>query len=479
MNSARFEPAIGLEVHARLRTRTKMFCGCANDFGGAPNSRVCPVCLGLPGSLPTVGAAAVSLGMRIALALGCAVQPVSRFDRKTYFYPDLPKNYQITQYAEPLALGGSLDVPGSEGGRPVRIERLHLEEDAARLVHRPGAVLVDANRAGVPLAEIVTRPDLRSGEEARDWLAALRRLLIHLDACDGNLERGSLRCDANISLRPAGAREPGAPVEIKNLNTLQGVRRALEFERRRQRSILEDGGTVARETRGWDADRGETFPMRPKETTPDYRYFPEPDLPALRLDEREIRAAAASLPEPPAAIEARFVRDHGLPPADAWLLTETPATAAYFEAVAAAAGDPVAAARWVVGEVRGVLNSRGWRMEDFPVAAAELAALLRLLREGAIARPAARAAFDHMVATGAGAEEAVERLGLRRIADSAELARLAAEILAEHPAQARQWREGKDALADFFLGLIIRRTGGRADPAAVRETLEAVRDRRP
>jgi len=471
-----WETVIGLEIHARLSTRTKMFCGCANLGGGEPNTRVCPVCLGLPGSLPTVNSSAVELGSRIALALGANIRPTSRFDRKSYFYPDLPRNYQITQYAEPLAEGGGLAVPG--GGRKVGIIRIHLEEDAGRLIHLPGSTLVDLNRAGVPLAEIVTRPDLRSGADAAAWFAELRRLLLHLRVCDGNLAAGSLRCDANVSVRRSRDDRLGAPVELKNLNTLAGLRRSLEFEAERQTAILIAGGEVRRETRGWDADKNLSFPMRSKESSPDYRYFPEPDLPPLRIAPAAIRAWRVSLPELPAARESRFVNDLGLRPEIAGLVAETPEMADYFEEVSAVLGDPAAAADWLVGEARRVLNDRGWAVADLPVGPPKTAELLELLRDGRISRSAAKSVFERMAETGRDAAEVVREMGLTRLADPVELAAVAVEVVDEHPENVAAWISGKTGLIDWFVGRMIERTAGRADPVIARRVVGAELDRR-
>lgn len=462
------ETVIGLEIHARLRTRTKMFCACPNAAGGEPNSRICPVCLGLPGSLPTVNRRAVELGARIALALGARVAPESRFDRKSYFYPDLPRNYQITQFAEPLAVGGGLDVPGAGSARLIRI---HLEEDAGRLVHRPGETLVDLNRAGAPLAEIVTRPDLRTGDEAARWLAELRLLLIHLDACDGEMAAGSLRCDANISVRPRGSDELGAAVELKNLNSISGLRRALEFEAARQAEILRSGGAVERETRGWDPDRGRTYPMRGKETAPDYRYFPEPDLPPLAVDPADLDAWRAGLPEPPAARRGRYVSEMGIAAEQAAVLVETPAEAEYFERTAAAFGDPREAARWICGELRRIRRAAGAAAEDPPVAPERLAALLAMLRDRRISSAAAKIVLERMADTGEDPGAIVRREGLSLSADPRSVEAAAAAIAAENPDQAEAWAAGKTGLLEWFVGRLMARTGGRADPVAAREVM--------
>lgn len=476
------EAVIGLEVHAQLATRTKLFCSCPAAFGAAPNAHVCPVCLGLPGALPVLNGQAVALALRVAEALGADIARRSAFARKNYFYPDLPKNYQITQYEEPLAANGRLEVPVPGATRPVRVVRLHLEEDAGKLVHDPagaGATLVDLNRAGVPLLEIVTAPDLRGGAEAQACLARLRRTLLYLGACDGGMEEGSLRCDANVSVRPRGSAALGVKVEVKNVNSLRGLRRAIDHEAARQAQLLAEGSRVAPETRGWDADAGRTVPMRSKEGEPDYRYFPEPDLPPLVLAEAEIAAARAALPELPDAREARLAREWGLTPDDAALLTDTPALADYLEATARALGDGPAAAHWIATELLKAAHELGASVAAFPVPPAALAGLLRLVRDGEVSGRAAKEVFAEMVATGAGAADVVARRGLRQLSDAEAIRPAVEHVLDAHPREVAAYLGGKRGLLAFFVGLVLRETGGRASPPlASRLVAEALEQRR-
>ncbi len=520
--SAATAARVGLEIHARLRTRSKLFCACAADYGAPPNSRTCPVCLGLPGSLPVLNGRAVELALRVALAVGARPAPRSAFARKSYFYPDLPRNYQITQYERPLAVGGALALGAGPRRRRVRIERLHLEEDAGRLLHGGGGpaaapTRVDLNRAGTPLLEIVTAPDLRDGEEAAELLRRLRRLLLHLEACDGNLEEGSLRCDANVSLggddapgggaaasvRPgAGAgRPPGAPpglVEIKNLNSFGALRRAVAHEIERQGAVLAAGGRIERQTRGWDATGARTVFLRSKERAHDYRYFPEPDLPPLVVAEALVERVARSLPEPPEERARRLAREHGLSRERADLLCETPELAGYFEAVAAdlaggrgdgpggaGKGGPAAegssrsadaaagrlVAGWLATEVLGHLRRAGLTVESLPVPPGRMARLLRLIRDGVVSRRAAREVLAAMLATGQEPEALVRSLGLERTDDPAELTAAAAAVLAAHPDEVAAYLRGRRGLLAFFMGRLMGRTEGRADPQAARRAL--------
>ena len=457
------ESVIGLEVHVRLRTRTKIFCACRNAYGAPPNSLTCPVCLGLPGALPVLNKAAVELALRLGLALGCRVRLRSRFARKCYFYPDLPRNYQITQHDEPLCEGGRLEI----GDREITLERIHLEDDAGRMLDRAADQCLDFNRAGAPLAEIVTRPELRSGEEARLFLRALRRLLRALDVCDGDMEKGSLRCDANISLRPAAGAKTGPRVELKNLNTMRGVRRALDHEAARQATRLAAGRPLVPETRGWDARRGETFRMRLKEASSEYRYFPEPDLPPLVVDEDRLASIRRALPELPANRERRYVAALGLDAGAAATLCESPALAAYFEAMTRALDDASACANWVTGEVLRICRERTLNAAAFPVLPGEAAALLRRVAGGRLSLGAAKSVFASMVAEGLTAAAALARADLELIADRGALAPVVDRVLAENPDQVASWRAGKTGVADWLIGRVMAATGGRADPALV------------
>jgi aspartyl-tRNA(Asn)/glutamyl-tRNA(Gln) amidotransferase subunit B len=480
---AGYEPVIGLEVHAQLLTRTKLFCGCENRFGAPPNTLVCPVCLALPGALPVPSRASVSLALRAGLALGCRINEVSVFERKNYFYPDLPKGYQISQYERPLAVDGTIEVTGADGARKrVRVQRVHMEEDAGKLLHegfpwsgeKSG---VDLNRAGVPLIEIVSAPDLCSAEEAHQYLTALRAVLLYAGVSDCNMEEGSLRCDANVSVRPRGQRQLGTRAEIKNLNSFRHVARALEHEISRQVAVLESGGSVVQETRLWNAERGETAPMRSKEEAHDYRYFPEPDLPPLVVDEGWVDEVRRTLPELPAARRERFATQYGLPPYDASVLTQERALADYFEAAAAASGDAKSASNWVMTEVLRRLKDDERPIERCPVSPLALAGLLKLIGAGTISGKIAKDVFEKMWTTGEDAARIVEREGLRQVSDEGELAALIAELVAASPEQATSYRAGKTAALGWFVGQVMKRTGGRANPqlvnAILRQALEA------
>ena len=460
-----YAPVVGLEIHVQLRTRSKLFCGDAAEYGASPNTRLCPVCLGLPGALPVPNERAVDLAVRTALGLGCRVHALSRFARKHYSYPDLPKGYQITQHREPLAEGGRLELPG--GGRAVRIRRVHLEEDTGKSLHDrvPGRSALDFNRAGVPLVEIVTEPDLRSPAEARAFLLRLKQTLEYLEVSDCNLEEGSLRVDANVSLRRGG--EPaGTRTEVKNLNSFSAVEKALAFEVARQTALRRAGGAVEPQTLLWDAGRGEARALRSKEDAADYRYLPEPDLPPLRLDAARVAEQRAALPELPGARAARLSREHALAGAHAEQLCATREMADYFEAVVAAGAGAREAASWLMGEVAAALNREGATPGALGVAPGALAELLGLVAAGELSRTAARAVFAEMRG-GAGAREVVERAGLRAVRGEAALAGWVEEALAAHPREVERYRAGERRLLGFFVGRVMRAAGGRADARSV------------
>ncbi|MEJ2187297.1 MAG: Asp-tRNA(Asn)/Glu-tRNA(Gln) amidotransferase subunit GatB, partial [Gemmatimonadota bacterium] len=454
------DAVIGLEIHVQLDTRTKMFCADRNEFGGEPNTRVCPVCLGLPGALPVTNERAVALGVRTALGLSCTVHPVSVFARKNYFYPDLPKGYQITQYDRPLATDGWLDVNGER----VRIRRVHLEEDAGKSLHDrvPDLTAVDLNRAGVPLVEIVTEPDLTSPGQTREFLKHLKQLLEYLGVSDCDMEKGSLRVDANVSLAGEAS---STRSELKNMNSFANVERALLFEIGRRSQIQAVGGRLSAATLLWDADRGEARPIRAKEESDDYRYFPEPDLPPLVLEQAAIDEARSRLPELPAARRARFRDTYGLPEYDADVLTSTRDVADYFEAVAGAAGDAKAASNWVMTEVLAWLNRSRTPLSDLPVPAERLAELIRLVGRGTVSNTAARQVFEQMLSTGRSAADIVEAEGLAQVRDAQRLEDWAEAVLAAHPDVAERYRQGEDKLLGFLMGQLMRMSDGRADPA--------------
>jgi aspartyl-tRNA(Asn)/glutamyl-tRNA(Gln) amidotransferase subunit B len=473
-----FEPAIGLEIHAQLLTRTKMFCGCPVRFGAPPNSSTCPVCLGLPGALPVLNTHAVDLAVMAGLALGCDVQEFSEFARKNYFYPDLPKGYQITQYDHPLATGGQLALADSDGVHEVRILRLHLEEDAGKSIHDAGgasasATWLDFNRSGVPLVEIVTGPDLRSGAHAASLFRQLREVLVALQVNDGNMEEGSLRCDANVSVRPQGADRLGVKVEIKNLNSFRFLQRAIDYEITRQTGVLAQGSLVRAETRLWDAAAERTEPMRSKEGSEDYRYFPEPDLPGLVVASARVRAIRERLPELPEARRVRFEARYGLSGPLAAVLAESIALGEYFEIVAAESGDALAAAEWMRGELLRRLAESGLELGAVPLAPRALGRLIRMVSAGALSHQAAKKVFGLMFATGDDPEPIVEREGLAQLSDPETLAALVREVVEAHAGPAAQYRAGKRSVLGFLVGAVMRASAGRANPQLVEEMLKS------
>ncbi|HEV8358757.1 MAG TPA: Asp-tRNA(Asn)/Glu-tRNA(Gln) amidotransferase subunit GatB [Gemmatimonadales bacterium] len=465
-----WETVIGLEVHVQLGTRSKMFCGCSTAFGEPPNTNVCPVCLGLPGALPVPNGQAIRLAVRGALALGSAVQERSVFSRKNYFYPDLPKGYQISQFDRPLATGGRLGIESPDRGPiEVTIERLHVEEDAGKSLHDrvPGRTAVDLNRAGVPLAEIVSGPDLRSPAEARAYLTALRQILVYAEVSECSMEKGSLRVDANISLRRPDAAGLGTKTEIKNLNSFANVERALDAERARQRALLESGGRVEQVTLLFNAATGQVRPIRSKEESHDYRYFPDPDLPPLVLSREWIEEVRAELPELPAARRARLAARYALPAYDAAVLTSERAIADYFEAVVQTGTEPKAAANWILGEVMTGYNDAG----RFAVPPARLAALIALVRDGTVSHQAAKKVYVEMAASEGDPRETAERLGLLQVRDEGALEVWAEEVLAAHPREVERYQAGEAKLLAFLTGQVMKRSRGQADPKAVQPVL--------
>jgi aspartyl-tRNA(Asn)/glutamyl-tRNA(Gln) amidotransferase subunit B len=465
-----WETVIGLEVHVQLGTRSKMFCSCATSFGDPPNTNVCPVCLGLPGALPVPNREAVRFGIRAALALGCTIHERSVFARKNYFYPDLPKGYQISQFDRPLATAGSVAVESAErGALEVSIVRLHLEEDAGKSLHDriPGRTAVDLNRAGVPLAEIVSGPDLRSPAEARAYLVTLKQLLVYAGVSECSMEKGSLRVDANVSIRPAGQDLLGTKTEIKNLNSFANVERALEWERGRQQRELEGGGVIRQMTLLFNASTGQVRPMRSKEESHDYRYFPDPDIPPLVLSGKWIEEIRSELPELPAARRARFGVQYGLPPYDAGVLTADRAIAEYYEAVVAAGADPKAAANWVMTESLTGYNEAG----RFAVSAQALASLLALIKAGTVSHQAAKKVFLELGTDGADPRAVAERLGLLQVRDEGALETWVDEVIAAHPQEVQRYRAGESKLLGFLTGQVMRKSQGKADPKGVQPVL--------
>jgi aspartyl-tRNA(Asn)/glutamyl-tRNA(Gln) amidotransferase subunit B len=471
----RWEMVVGLEVHVQLKTRTKIFCSCSADFGAAPNANTCPVCLALPGALPVLNERAVGLATRAALALNCAVQQVSIFARKNYFYPDLPKGYQISQFDKPLALDGWIEIGTRAVGAPIRIgiTRVHVEEDAGKSIHDrfSGATAIDLNRSGVPLIEIVSEPDIRSAEQAGAYLRVLKQILEYVDVSDVNMEEGSLRVDANVSARRRGDTKLGTKTEVKNMNSFSGVERALEVEFARHVGVLEAGGSIEQQTMLWD---GSTVrPARSKEGSHDYRYFPEPDLPPLILAPEWIEQVRKDLPELPAARRARFADEYKLGEYDVEVLTANPRLADYYESVARAHGEPKAAANWVMGEVMATIKTSGEDIARFRVRPADLASLLNLVRDGVVSHTAAKQIFGHMVATGDPPAQIAEREGLVKVDDDAQLAAWLDEVIAENPAEAERYRNGEKRLQGVLIGAVMKKSKGRADPRKLNQLLTA------
>jgi aspartyl-tRNA(Asn)/glutamyl-tRNA(Gln) amidotransferase subunit B len=478
---ARYEPVIGLEVHCQLLTATKIFCACRNRFGDAPNTNVCPVCLGIPGALPVLSRKAVELAIRAGLATHCTIQETSIFARKNYFYPDLPKGYQISQYERPLATEGYVEIPLAGSFRRVRLQRIHMEEDAGKLLHegfpwsaeRSG---VDFNRSGVPLIEIVSHPDICSSEEAYEYLSALKSVLLYAEVSDCNMEEGSLRCDANVSVRPRGTEAFGTRTEIKNLNSFRNVARSIDYEIARQVAVVESGGKIVQETRLWNADRGETVSMRSKEEAHDYRYFPEPDLPPLVVRTEWIEEVRASLPELPAEKRHRFVAQYGIPDYDAGVLTLSRDVADYYETVAKESGNAKAASNWVMTEVLRKLKEDERPLSACPVKPASLAEMVRLVGEGVISGSTGKTVFEKMWATGDAPRAIVEREGLVQVSDEGAIQAAIDEVVAGNPQQVATYKKGKTSTLGWFVGQVMKKTGGKANPQVVNALLKKALD---
>ena len=469
-----FEPVIGLEVHAQLKTKTKIFCSCSTAFGAPPNTHTCPVCLGMPGVLPVLNKKVVEYTMRMALATGCKIKSESRFARKNYFYPDLPKGYQISQYELPIAQHGHVDVEDNGDHHRIGITRIHMEEDAGKLNHDTGrpVSMVDFNRTGVPLIEIVSEPDIRSPEAAGAYLRQLRSIVRYLGICDGNLEEGSFRCDANVSIRPKGSDTFGTRTEIKNLNSFKHVEKALQYEINRQKEVLADGGAVAQETRLWDPAKNRTDSMRSKEEAHDYRYFPDPDLLPLVIDEDWIETVRKNLPELPAEKKKRFVVDYGLPSYDAEILTSDRNLAEYFENCLQGFNQPKPVSNWIMGSLLGLLNAEGKSIDQAPISAPDLARLLKLIDNGTISGKIAKTVFDEMAKSGKSPQSIVEDKGLVQISDSSAIEDIISKVLAGCSAEVEAYRNGKTKLLGFFVGQVMKETRGKANPKMVNEILK-------
>jgi aspartyl-tRNA(Asn)/glutamyl-tRNA(Gln) amidotransferase subunit B len=473
---AKYEPVIGLEVHVQLLTKTKIFCGCSTRFGDPPNANVCPVCLGLPGTLPVLNKRAIEMAMRASLALNCTVHERSRFARKNYFYPDLPKGYQISQYELPLATGGFLDIEVAGARKRIGITRLHLEEDAAKNLHEGFSqsatkAYIDYNRCGTPLVEIVSEPDIRSPEEAHAYLTALRQIMLYTGVSDVNMEEGSLRCDANVSVRPRGSDKFGTKVEVKNLNSFRFLQKALEYEIERHIGVLESGGRLSQETRLWNQAEGHTVSMRSKEKAHDYRYFPEPDLLPVHVSSAWHEEVLRSLPELPDAKRARFVASFGITPYDAEVLTATKALADYFESVVKAGAPGKAAANWMQTELLRRLNDSGKEIESSPVTAKSLAELVSLVESEKITAAVGKKVFATMFESGRSGADIVSAEGLGAQVSNSAIEAAARDVIAKNPENVAKFKSGNEGVFKFFVGQVMRATRGQANPQAVNDIL--------
>ncbi|MDI3328458.1 MAG: Asp-tRNA(Asn)/Glu-tRNA(Gln) amidotransferase subunit GatB [Alicyclobacillaceae bacterium] len=469
-----FETVIGLEVHVELATKTKIFCGCSTEFGAPPNTHVCPVCLGHPGVLPVLNRRALELAMKAALALNCRIARESKFDRKNYFYPDLPKAYQISQYDMPIGEDGYIEIEVDGRTKRIGITRVHLEEDAGKLMHSADGLhsLVDFNRVGVPLIEIVSEPDMRSPEEARAYLEKLKAIMQYCEISDVRMEEGSLRCDANISLRPAGSTSFGTKTEIKNLNSFRNVQRGLEYEQERQRQILLSGGEVVQETRRWDEATGQTVSMRSKEEAHDYRYFPEPDLVALSIDDAWVERIRQTIPELPDARKRRFIEQYGLPAYDAGVLTASKGVADFFDEAVRYVDDPKAVSNWMMGELLGHMNQSGLEIGRVKVTPRGLAKLIGLIREGTISTKIAKTVFAEMFETGKDPESIIEEKGLVQISDEGALAAIVDKVIEANPKSVADYKGGKEKALGALVGQVMKETKGKANPQLVNKLLK-------
>ena len=468
-----YEPVIGLEVHAQLKTKTKIFCSCSTRFGAPPNTHTCPVCLGMPGVLPVLNKRVVEYTLRMALATHCTINRESRFARKNYFYPDLPKGYQISQYELPIARDGFVDIQTNDGTKRIGITRIHMEEDAGKLTHDPDRPLsmVDFNRTGVPLMEIVSEPDIRSPEEAGAYLRNLRAIVRYLDVSDGNMEEGSFRCDANVSIRPKGTQAFGTRTELKNLNSFKHVEKALSFEIIRQKEILEDGGQIIQETRLWDPEKNRSTSMRGKEEAHDYRYFPDPDLLPLVIDDHWIDSIQNNIPELPDEKKVRFVNEYHLPAYDADFLTSSRELADYFEACVKDFPNPKQVSNWVMGSLMGLLNLQGKSIAESPISSKDLAQLLRLIDKKTISSKIAKTVFDEMAQTGSPPKEIVAKKGLVQVTDESAIKAVVLKVIQQCSTEVKDYKNGKTKLFGFFVGQVMKETKGKANPKIVNEIL--------
>jgi len=469
----KYEAVIGLEVHAQMLTDTKIFCGCSAKFGSEPNTQTCPVCIGMPGVLPVLNRKALEFSVKTGIATNCTVSAYSRFARKNYFYPDLPKGYQISQYELPICEHGSLEIIVDGNIKKIGITRIHMEEDAGKNIHEGGGSFsfVDLNRAGVPLMEIVSEPEIRSPREAVEYMKKLRTILKYLGVCDGNMEQGSLRCDANVSVRPIGQKEFGTRAEVKNINSFKFVEKALEYEIKRQIKVLDDGGKVIQETRLWDSSRGITESMRGKEEAHDYRYFPDPDLVPIIVDQKWIDGIKTSLPELPDIKRERFISEYGLPANDADFLTCDKPVADWFEGSVNLGGQPKNVANWMMGDLMKLLNEESRSIEDCPLKPGQLVEMLKLMDNGTISGKIAKTVFEEMYKTGKNAEVIVREKGLVQISDTGAIEQAVDDVIAKYPAEVERFKAGEEKLTGFFVGQVMKITKGKANPQIVNELL--------
>jgi aspartyl-tRNA(Asn)/glutamyl-tRNA(Gln) amidotransferase subunit B len=470
----KYEAVIGLEVHAQLQTNTKIFCGCETRFGEDANTRTCPVCIGMPGVLPVLNKKAIEFTVKTGLATHCTISPFSRFARKNYFYPDLPKGYQISQYELPVCEHGYVEIVVDGNIKRVGITRIHLEEDAGKNLHQAesGASLVDLNRAGTPLMEIVSEPDIRTPEEASEYLKKLRSILRYIEVSDADMEKGNFRCDANVSIRPAGSKELGTRAEIKNVNSFKFVQKAIEYEIKRQAQILDEGGRVVQETRLFDSTKGVTFSMRSKEEAHDYRYFPEPDLVPVVVSRNTVESIGKTIPELPDAKRERFVQEYGLPEYDADMLTQSRALAAYFEDAAKVSGQPKVVSNWMMGELMRLLNAEGREIEGCPIKPDRLAGMIKMISDGVISTKIAKTVFEEMYRTGKDAGAVVEEQGLVQVSDTGEIEKIITDVIKANAGQAADYKAGKEKLFGFFVGQVMKASRGKANPDLVNQLLK-------
>ncbi len=474
--SRKYETIIGLEVHVQLATESKIFCNCSTDFGAEPNKHTCPVCLGLPGTLPVLNKKVVDYAIMAGLALNCNINSYSKFDRKNYFYPDLPKAYQISQSDYPICENGYIEIDTEEGTKKIGITRIHMEEDAGKLVHEGSidqatASLVDYNRTGIPLIEIVSAPDIRTPSEARAYLTQLKQILQYIGVSDCNMEEGSLRCDANVSIRPVGQKEFGTKTELKNMNSFRAVERALEYEVERQRKILEEGGEIIQETRTWDESLNKTISMRTKEEAADYRYFPDPNLPPLNVDRDWVERIKSSLPELPREKRERFVREYALPEYDAGVLTDSRELADYFEACVKEYSDAKAVSNWIMGDFLRLLKEENLEIAEVKMTPAHLSGMLKLMDEGVISSKIAKTVFEEMFKTGKAPEQIVEEKGLKQISDAGQLEEIVLKVIEANPSVVEDIKSGKDKAIGFLVGQVMKETRGKANPGMVNQII--------